>query len=76
MGKVLVTILVLVGTVSLYILSYVMNKRTPVPEGIVPLADCDACNTLSCAQHPENDKSVKDDMKEFIESNKNDDVIL
>ncbi|QVK20205.1 hypothetical protein KHQ82_07685 [Mycoplasmatota bacterium] len=76
MSKIIVIILVLAGTIGLYILSYVLNKRTPVPDGITPIADCDACNTTSCTQHPKNDKSIKEDIQDFIKANKNDDVIL
>lgn len=70
MGKILVTVLVLAGVIGLYIGSYILNKRTPVPEGIEPIADCDACNTTSCSQHPSKTESVKDDIKNFIDENK------
>lgn len=78
MEKILVTILVLAGVIGLYIGSYILNKRTPVPEGIEPIADCDACNTTSCTQHPSNDVSIKEDITNFIGENKtkNDDVQL
>jgi len=67
MDKILITILVLGGTIGLYIVSYVLNKRTPVPEGIDPIADCDACKTISCHLHPENSADVKEDIKKCIE---------
>ncbi|XMB87348.1 hypothetical protein RJG79_05995 [Mycoplasmatota bacterium WC44] len=75
MEKILVTILVLASVIGLYIGSYILNKRTPVPEGIEPIADCDACNTTSCTQHPSKDVSVKDDIKNFL-NDSNDDVQL
>ncbi|MFP4078090.1 MAG: hypothetical protein ACOC2X_03040 [Bacillota bacterium] len=38
--------------VALYLLTYVMNKRTPVPEGCaidVSEATCGACNNYACS---------------------------
>ena len=63
MMQILVTVLVLVGVIGLYIGSYVLNKNTPVPEGIIPLAQCSSCSTTSCASHP---GDVKDDLKKHL----------
>lgn len=48
----IVGILVIVGLVALYIVSYVMNKRTPVPEecrDIAKDAACKSCNNFACS---------------------------
>ena len=45
----LITVAVIIG---LYLLTYVMNKRTPVPEGCevnVSEATCGACNNYACS---------------------------
>lgn len=67
--QILVTILVLAGVIGLYIGSYLLNKNTPVPEGIVPLATCSSCSTTSCAQHP---GEAKDDIRQFLDESEKD----
>jgi hypothetical protein len=61
--QILATIIVLTLVIGLYIGSYVLNKRTPVPEGIVMIEGCDSCSTASCGHHPSN---VKDEIKEHL----------
>lgn len=39
--------------VGLYIFLFLMNRRTPKPEGCENLRpDCSACRDYSCANHP------------------------
>lgn len=39
----------LIFIIGIYILSYIMNKNTPVPEGIIAEAKCGTCNAPSCS---------------------------
>ena len=39
----------LIFIIGLYILTYLMNKNTPVPEGIEPADKCGTCNAPSCS---------------------------
>ncbi len=66
--QIVMTIVVLALVIGLYIGSYILNKNTPVPEGITPMEECNACNTTTCGHHPTN--NVKDDIKEFIKDGK------
>ncbi|WP_297238541.1 hypothetical protein [uncultured Faecalicoccus sp.] len=39
--------------VLVYIGLYLMNKKTPLPEGCEDLkADCEGCHDFSCTHHP------------------------
>jgi hypothetical protein len=44
--------------IGLYLLSYLMNNNTPVPEGIEPADKCSSCNAPSCSVR---DTPSKDD---------------
>lgn len=51
--KVLAAILIFGGMVGIYIGLYLMNKRTPLPEGCENLkAECEGCKDFSCSNHP------------------------
>lgn len=39
----------LIFIIGLYLLTYIMNKNTPVPDGIVPADKCGTCNAPSCS---------------------------
>lgn len=67
MSSVIVAVLVVGGIIGLYFLSYVMNKNTPMPEGVDPIEECNTCNTTSCSHHPEN---IKEDIKEYYDKQK------
>ena len=48
----LVPILVIGGLVSIYIGTYMLNKRIPIPEECKIIADeaeCNACHNFSCS---------------------------
>ncbi|QMS84279.1 hypothetical protein [Candidatus Xianfuyuplasma coldseepsis] len=50
----LVPILVVGGLVVIFILSYLLNKRTPAPLSTLTdeqKAACTACNNVSCGHH-------------------------
>ena len=49
---------VLIFVIGLYLLTYLMNKNTPVPDGIVPEDKCGTCSAPSCSVR---DTSLKDD---------------
>lgn len=47
-----VPVLVIGGLVFVYILSYVLNKKTPVPEEcreIVDQTKCESCHSFTCS---------------------------
>ena len=52
MGGILVPVLVIGSLVIVYILSYALNKKTPIPEEcllIVDEATCESCHSFTCA---------------------------
>lgn len=52
MAEFLIPIIVIGGLVTVYILSYVLNKRTPVPEECLEIVDttnCESCHSFTCA---------------------------
>ena len=65
--QIVVTILVLAGVIGLYLGSYVLNKNTPVPEGIIPIEQCASCSTTACSHFP---GSPKDDIRAFLDEDK------
>lgn len=60
--KTLITIALLVGLVGLFILSYLLNKRVPKPEGCDQEKNpgCAQCPISSCSLHHINDEEKKD----------------
>jgi len=36
-----------------YVIGYLLNARTPYPEGVVPILSCEICTT-HCYIHPDN----------------------
>ena len=56
----LLGLLVILGLVGLYILFYLLNKKTPKPEGCENLEeDCEGCQITSCLNRKE--KKVEED---------------
>ncbi len=52
MGKQIIAIVVLVALVFIFIGLYLLNKKTPVPEGCENLnADCIGCPIHSCLKN-------------------------
>lgn len=52
MEEMLVPILVIGGLVVLYIFTYMINKRTPIPEECLVEVDktkCEACHSFACS---------------------------
>ncbi len=41
--------ILLVGIIILYFLTYILNKKTEVPQGITPLSKCSTCGNGSCS---------------------------
>ncbi len=51
--KAIYAVLFLGVLVAIYILAYIQNKKTPLPEGCQDLkAECDGCKLYSCDLHP------------------------
>ena len=49
----LLAILFFGALVAIYIVLYLMNKKTPKPEGCEDLkADCDGCKDFACTNNP------------------------
>jgi len=50
--KIILSIVALGICSGLFIFSYVLNQRTPKPEGCVNLSEnCEGCQITSCANH-------------------------
>ena len=52
MVEFLVPVLVIGGLVVVYILSYALNKKTPVPEECLEIVDetkCESCHSFTCS---------------------------
>jgi hypothetical protein len=45
-----------------YVMGYILNSRTPYPEGVVPILSCEICTT-HCYIHPDN---VTADLKKAL----------
>ena len=47
-----VAVLVVAGLITLYVVSYLLNKRTPVPEECledIDKASCKSCHNFACS---------------------------
>lgn len=51
--KIVLAILFFALLVTIYIALYLMNKKTPLPEGCENLkADCEGCKDYACSNNP------------------------
>lgn len=51
--KIVLAILFFALLVTIYIVFYLMNKKTPLPEGCENLkADCEGCKDYACTNNP------------------------
>lgn len=51
--KIVLAILFFALLVTIYIVLYLMNKKTPLPEGCENLkADCEGCKDYGCTNNP------------------------
>lgn len=51
--KIVLAILFFALLVTIYIVLYIMNKKTPLPEGCENLkADCEGCKDYACTNNP------------------------
>jgi hypothetical protein len=52
---------ILIVAIGLFIGSYLLNKKTPKPEGCEDTSkECGACGIVSCSHHPINNKEKGD----------------
>jgi len=52
--KALIAILLVGGAIFLFIFTYLLNKRTPKPEGCENLSEeCEGCQILTCSHRIE-----------------------
>lgn len=50
---ILLAILVFGALIGIYIVLFLLNKKTPLPPGCENLkAECNGCHDLSCMNHP------------------------
>lgn len=58
-GYLIIAIIVIVTLLAIFVISFVVNKKTPVPKGCEDLKvsdeKCQACNNTSCRYHKEPD---------------------
>ena len=53
--KILIALGLFIILVGIFIGTYILNKRTPKPEGCKSLdEDCKICGVTSCSHHPQN----------------------
>lgn len=51
--KTVIAIAFFAALIFIYIWLYLMNKKTPLPEGCEDLkADCEGCHDFGCTNHP------------------------
>ena len=51
--KIILAVLFFAVLVAIYITLYLLNKKTPLPEGCENLkADCEGCKDFSCTNNP------------------------
>ena len=51
--KIVLAILFFALLVTIYIVLYILNKKTPLPEGCENLkADCEGCKDYACTNNP------------------------
>ena len=59
-GYLILAISILVALLIIFIVSFVLYRRTPVPKGcenmMINEENCAACNNKSCSHHQEGDK--------------------
>lgn len=77
MKETIIGIAVVVGVIALYIITYVLNKNTDVPEGTRDLPNaCGACSAPNCSISSKNiNETVKtadvvNDLRKIIEDSK------
>lgn len=61
-GYIIIAIVILVLLVVVFFLTYILNKRTPVPKGCENLVDsekCASCSNTNCKLY-----KLKDDLEE------------
>lgn len=58
--QVLATIGVVVTLTALMISTYLLNKKTPRPEGCEPQEGCQGCSELLCSNHPQQNEKEKE----------------
>lgn len=57
MEKVIFAIIIVGVAVGLFIFSYLLNKRTPKPEGCESLSEeCEGCSILTCSHRIEKEE--------------------
>ncbi len=65
------TIGIVAAIVVLYITTFALNKKTPIPEDCLELIDeasCNVCNNYSCSVK-QDVSTIKDDLKKQLKTN-------
>ncbi len=56
-------ILIVVVAVAIFIISYLLNQKTKVPNGCEKLTNCTSCGNQKCINKKNNDKENDDNEK-------------
>lgn len=60
--RIILAIIIILVCVGLFIFSYVLNKRTPKPEGCENIGDeCEGCQMTSCSHYRKKEEKRKDE---------------
>ncbi len=51
--RIVVALLVVTILVAFYVVSFRLNRKQSLPEGIEALKSCDSCDSSSCGLHPD-----------------------
>lgn len=55
--RIILAVVILLVCVGLFIFTYILNKRTPKPEGCQDIsAECEGCQITSCSHYKEKNK--------------------
>ena len=50
---------VLLALIALFIGTYLLNKKTPKPDGCKEHVECEGCKIVSCSHHPSNQEHAE-----------------
>ena len=59
-GRIFISIGVVLVCIALFIGTYLLNKNTKKPDGCEPL-DCEGCTISECSHHPDKNKEKGDE---------------
>lgn len=55
--RIILAVVIIVVSVAIFIATYILNKRTPKPEGCEDVtSECEGCQITSCSHHKNNNE--------------------